>query len=140
MWFYESVVRDVAGSEFIGGNVKKILVVDDDAAERRLLTTALVDMGYTTIEASNGQLALSILNDNEDIQALITDMVMPVLDGHALVRILRGQSRWKKLPVIIVSAIVSVHDVKTLIDLGASRFLAKPVKLEHLEEYLGQLI
>jgi CheY-like chemotaxis protein len=106
---------------------RRVLVADDDPVTRKLLQRALTASGYQIILASDGLRALATLDDNPDIDLLITDVLMPNMDGRDLVRALREDDRFEHLPLIIMSATVSIGEIRRLLELGASRFLAKPV-------------
>jgi CheY-like chemotaxis protein len=109
------------------GMPRTVLVADDDLVTRKLLRKTLTDGGYSVILASDGLRARAILDDNPDIDLLITDVLMPGLDGRELVRGLRQDARFEDLPLIIMSATVSIGEIRRLLELGASRFIAKPV-------------
>jgi CheY-like chemotaxis protein len=118
---------------------RKVLVADDDKVTRKLLHKALGDAGYWVLLASDGVRAKTMLEDNPDVELLITDVVMPGLDGRELVRALRQDIRFALLPMIIMSATVSVREITSLLELGASRFLAKPVSPVVLKRELEAL-
>ena len=117
----------------------KILVAEDDVTTRRMIVTAIERMGHCAIQSSNGRLAYEILENNPDIALLVTDVVMPELNGDALVAGLRDEEQFRNLPIIIMSGIVSISDIKDLLDVGASRFLGKPINVAHLRDYVKQL-
>lgn len=82
---------------------KKILVVDDEPDVRNFLTTCIQDAGFMVDAAKNGQEALEkIERDLPDLMTL--DMVMPRKSGIELIRILRKNEKWSKLPVIVITA------------------------------------
>jgi CheY-like chemotaxis protein len=83
-----------------------ILVVDDYEDARLTVREALEDAGYGVIEARNGQEALSFLvnRPDEHVSLILLDLQMPVMDGWALLEVLRCYVAWSKIPVIIVSA------------------------------------
>lgn len=112
--------------------VRKVLVADDDAVTRALLRQVLSTVGWVAILAADGARAKTILEDNPDFDLLITDVVMPNLDGRDLVRALRQDQRFSGLPMIIMSATVSIGEIRRLLELGATRFLAKPLSPAHV--------
>ncbi|MBU1247772.1 MAG: response regulator, partial [Proteobacteria bacterium] len=67
---------------------------------------------------------------------LITDIMMPEMDGRQLIQTLRGDTQFQQLPIIIMSAVVGVRDISGLLKLGASRFLSKPLDKDELIESL----
>jgi CheY-like chemotaxis protein len=106
---------------------KMVLVVDDDPVVRKVLHRTLERAGYVVVLASDGLRALHLLEDNETLDLLITDVLMPGLDGRELVQALRRDPRFQQLPMIIMSATVGIREIQRLLELGASRFLAKPL-------------
>ncbi len=118
----------------------KILIVEDDRSSRKILAEAVEGMGHVAIQVSNGLKAVFVLDDNPDTSLVITDVMMPEMDGPELIRILRGIERFATIPVIIISAVVNERGVRDLITLGAARVLTKPVKIPLLREFLDQLI
>lgn len=120
--------------------VARILVVDDDRLTRELVSRMLRKHGHETIKASDGEVAFGILEANEDIQLVITDVLMPKMDGVRLVQLIRGQQVHKFLPILIVSSVATSGSIAHLLDLGASRFLSKPIAEEELSNNVTELL
>lgn len=117
-----------------------VLVADDDKGTRMTLSKVLSGLGLNVILASDGMRARMVLEDNPDIQILITDVVMPVLDGRELVTSLRREERFRELGIIVMSATVTIGEITRLLELGASRFLAKPVAERALCEEIQAIL
>ena len=117
-----------------------ILIAEDHPVSAGTLAKACKSLGHIPIISSDGERALHVMEDNPDIPLLITDMQMPNLSGEELINALRSQERFKKLPIIIVSGIVSVKDIKHILDVGASYFLQKPAPLNELKTYIKNCI
>ncbi len=81
---------------------KLILVVDDDPNLRLLLAIHLEKAGFQTIEASNGVKALQLLQDHKP-DLIVTDAVMPLLDGHGLIREVRSEPVFSRIPLILLT-------------------------------------
>lgn len=120
--------------------MKKIIVADDEATSMRLLAEAVREEGFVTICASTGRRVWDLLSDNDDIAAIVTDMMMPELSGEELIALARGSKRYRDIPIIMVSGVVSLNDISHILEIGATRFLPKPVNLQHLREYLRTLV
>lgn len=120
--------------------VKKIALAEDDHHIRQLIAAAVEDLGYVCFQCSSGTKALHCIQDNPDISLLITDMVMPELNGEDLIKILRCREYTRDLPIIIISAITKYDEIAYLLDLGASRFLTKPIDFTELEDCLKSLV
>ncbi len=117
-----------------------VLVADDDKGTRLVLSKILRARGLQVVMASDGMRARMVLEDNPDIDLLVTDVLMPVLDGRELVASLRRDSRFKDLAIIVMSATVTVSEITRLLELGASRFLAKPVQGDALCEEIDAIL
>ncbi len=103
-----------------------VLVVDDDEANRALLRAVLEAEGIRVREAADGRAALDAL-ETEISDAVITDILMPRMDGYRLCHELRANARWRGVSIIVyTSAYMSVSDEKLAHDLGADAFLRKP--------------
>jgi CheY-like chemotaxis protein len=107
-----------------------ILVVEDVPNVLELLEVTLRFKGYPVITARNGQEALERL-EQEHPALIITDILMPKMDGYALAHAVRKDPRTSQIPIIFLSATyVTPDDKKFALSLGAVRFLEKPVDTE----------
>lgn len=112
-----------------------VLVADDDAWILRMVATVLEKRGYTVETAADGEEALRrALARAPDL--LITDVMMPRMDGWALVRQLRAHAQLAMLPVVFLTALTSEDDRIRGFRLGADDYVAKPF---HLEEVLARI-
>lgn len=103
-----------------------ILIVDDEPFNVDYLEQELEDQGYATISASNGQEALDLVAADPP-DAILLDVMMPVMDGFAACRILKENDETRLIPVIIMTALNAVEDRIKGIEAGADDFLTKPV-------------
>ena len=85
-----------------------VLVVDDEQGLRDLVCRTLQAEGYTTLEAAHGSEALEVMESVPEVDLLITDVVMPGMDGRELGR--RVSQRWPDLPILYISA-YDVNDI-----------------------------
>jgi two-component system, OmpR family, response regulator RpaB len=108
---------------------EKILVVDDEAAVRRILTTRLSMAGYEVVVAADGEEALEMYH-KEAPNLIVLDIMLPKLDGYGVCRALRKESN---VPIIMLSALGTIADRITGLDLGADDYLAKPFSPKELE-------
>src|SRR5665213_2298020 len=102
----------------------KILVVDDDLGCRRLTTRILSSFGYTSIMAGNGVEALDVLR-HEDVDLILLDLMMPEMDGLSFMRVMRGESRWDGVPVLVLSGVADLEVANTVRETGVQGFLVK---------------
>jgi CheY-like chemotaxis protein len=109
-----------------------ILIVEDIAQVRELLEMQLQLKGYHVMGASDGQEALALI-ENEQPAVIVSDILMPRMDGFALAHALRKNPQTAPIPIIFLSATyVSAEDERFALNLGALRFLPKPVDADQL--------
>ena len=114
-----------------------ILVVEDNAGLRRLIGIHLRRAGYEVSEAADGQAALDLL-EHSRVHLIITDVMMPRLDGYGLIRELREAG--DTTPVLMVTVKNSFDDMRTGFHAGADDYLTKPVNFEELLLRVGALL
>ncbi|HQR73567.1 MAG TPA: response regulator [Sulfurovum sp.] len=116
----------------------KVLVVDDDFINRKLLQTLLKKNPMVTdiIEAENGSDALDKLKKDPTINLVLLDIMMPVVDGIEFLKIFRSEMTNAHIPVIVLST----DDTRKteVFDNGANDFLRKPVMQDKLTEKIAQ--
>ncbi len=116
-----------------GNQGMKILLVDDEIRNLKLLEDVLIPLGYQLFKALDADSALKIVRKNSDIDLILLDIMMPVMDGFEVCRILKSDELTKKIPVIFLTALKDdVNQVKGL-TVGAVDYISKPFKLEVLE-------
>lgn len=110
----------------------KILLVEDNKVERRLLRQLLQEAGYKVIEAENGVKALEFCEKNLDIRIVVTDVKMPVMDGYSLIKAIR-KKQLHYIYILVVSGLTEKKNIVKALNLGANDYLTKPVYLEELK-------
>ena len=110
----------------------KILLVDDDMRNVFALTSVLEERNIEIVVAKDGVESLERLEEVEDIDAVLMDIMMPRMDGYEAMRQIRNQSKFKKLPIIALTAKAMKGDRNKCIEAGASDYLAKPVNPDKL--------
>ena len=115
--------------------MKRVLIVDDDAAVREVLSSALTHFGYKAYKASNGAEAIDVLKANPEIEIVILDLKMPVMNGHELCPHLKNLN--PNIQIIVSSASIDEMAVKELNDLGVRCILRKPYPLKVLQEAIN---
>jgi DNA-binding response OmpR family regulator len=101
----------------------KILVADDESRMRKLVNDFLSKKGYTIIEAADGAEAVDKFFETNDIDLVITDVMMPKMDGWQVLKEIREYS---KVPVIMLTAKGDERDELQGFDLGADEYISKP--------------
>lgn len=117
----------------------KILIVDDMQTMRRLLKSALNDLGYTNVvDADGGASALSLL-EGGDFSLLITDWNMPGMEGIDLLKAVRANDRLKSLPVLMVTAEAKKEQILEAAEAGVNGYVVKPFQPAQLKEKLDRV-
>jgi signal transduction histidine kinase/CheY-like chemotaxis protein/CHASE3 domain sensor protein len=111
---------------------KTILVADDDVRNIFSLTKILEQYKINVISATDGKDALKQLQKNPKVDLVLMDMMMPEMDGYEATRKIREMPRFKKMPVLAVTAKAMMGDREKCIKAGASDYISKPVDTDQL--------
>jgi len=104
---------------------RRVLVVDDEALNRKVLEGFLKGLGHETVPAASGVEALERLDESIDL--VLLDIMMPGMDGYEVCRQIREEHRCSDVPVIVVTALSSAEDRLRAVEAGANDFIAKPI-------------
>lgn len=118
--------------------MKKVLIVEDDLTNRNLLKALVEKKGVMAMMSPNGRHALEVLDVDPDVAVLVCDYQMPEMTGRDLIEALIERGRY--IPTIVVSGVVSVHDISDLLESGADFFLPKPLNPTEFFEYLDSCL
>jgi CheY-like chemotaxis protein len=116
---------------------RRILVVEDDVRNVYALVNILEPHGSSVVIARNGQEAIEALNnsqegDDKKIDLVLMDVMMPVMDGLSATREIRRDPRWRKLPIIALTAKAMPDDQENCLQAGANDYMAKPLDVDKL--------
>jgi signal transduction histidine kinase/ActR/RegA family two-component response regulator len=121
------------------GARRSVLLIDDQDGNRAMLSDLLEGLGFVTWEAVDGQSGLdSMRRDVPDL--VITDIAMPGIDGLELIRTVRSDPALRSLPIIAVSASISLAGEAASLEAGATAFLPKPIDQPALLERIGDCL
>jgi len=109
-----------------------ILIVEDNPINAKLLEVNLQKNAYQTILAQSAKEALEHLTSTPQIQLIISDIMMPEMDGLELINKIKEQTEWKNIPIIMCSSLADMETVKKAVDAGCKHYIIKPFKKEHL--------
>ncbi|MGZ4096917.1 MAG: response regulator, partial [Bacteroidia bacterium] len=111
---------------------KNVLVVDDDVRNLFALTTAFERFNINTITAESGKEAMNILSENNEIDIVLMDIMMPEMDGYETTQKIRREHKNSSLPIIAVTAKAMKGDREKCLEAGASDYITKPLKIDQL--------
>ena len=114
------------------GQRRHVLVVDDDAVNRQVLTDMLCLRNYRVTECSSGFEAIEYIKLHSDIDLVLLDVMMPQLSGYQTCQRLRRIHQTHELPIILLTARTQTSDLVSGFDVGANDFLTKPVAKDEL--------
>ena len=116
----------------------KILVIDDMLTARKFLSRSLTGLGFKSItEAVDGQNGWDLLVAAQPpFQLILSDLSMPNLSGVELLRRLRGDERFKKVPFMLLTAESENHEIKEAFKAGVDNYMVKPISVEALRTKL----
>lgn len=115
----------------------RILLIEDNEANRRLMSDYLDYCGYEVFALTDGtQLATTL--EQFCPQIILLDLKLPVVDGYTLLEQLQQRDDWRQIPTIVVSAYAFQRDQQRAFDLGARRYLVKPIRLSQLTDAIRE--
>jgi adenylate cyclase len=131
-------VRPIAAKEADLAAVQpsRILVVDDNASNRDLLSRRLQRQGHTVIQAEDGTIALALV-EKEAFDLVLLDLMMPGISGYDVLALLKSDPRFREIPVIMISALSELDSIVRCIEAGADDYLAKPFDPTLLRARIG---
>ncbi len=122
-------------------NKETILIAEDSIPNQKILQHLLVKMGYNVVAGNNGVEAWEKLNDPEtkNVVAILSDMMMPEMDGLTLLKKVREHESFKALPFVFISAISDRDQILTAKTLNVNGYILKPVTYEKVMTKLKSL-
>lgn len=114
-----------------------ILIVDDSALQRSIIRRLLAPLGASITEAGNGKEALEAL-ENQKFNAMVTDLLMPVMDGNELIS--QASARYPGLPIVVFTADIQETTRTKALELGAAAFVNKPSTGSELADAVARAI
>jgi two-component system cell cycle response regulator DivK len=127
----------ITASESSSEAVIRILLVEDNDINRQLMTDYLKYCGYEVLSLPKGSGFATAMSQFEPHLVLL-DLKLPDIDGYTLLQQIQQQPEWVNIPVIVVSAYAFQSDQQRALNLGARRYLVKPVKLSELMQAISE--
>jgi len=117
-----------------------ILIVEDNPVNARLLVLMLKAQGYQTVVARNGKEGLTVLAETPDLQLIITDYMMPEMDGLEFIVKVRALPAFRDVPILVASAHADLETVKRVQAVQCQGFLVKPIDKQQLIKRVEGLV
>ncbi|OGQ82022.1 MAG: hypothetical protein A3F90_20400 [Deltaproteobacteria bacterium RIFCSPLOWO2_12_FULL_60_19] len=121
------------------GSADSVLVVEDSPTQAQLLQHLLEEHGYKVTVTVNGKEALAVLREREP-SIVISDIVMPEMDGFALCKEIKSRKKLKDIPVVLLTSLSNPQDVIRGLQCGADNFIRKPYEGKYLISRIHQLL
>ena len=122
-------------------NPPLVLIVDDDQAISALLKHLLEREGYAVKTVFDGLDAKDyILSQKVPPALVLTEMMLPSVNGYDLIEIIRGSSSWKDIPVVVLSSLSQDDKIVRALKLGANDYVTKPFRVNELLTRINRLI
>lgn len=118
----------------------KILCVDDSRMSRGLLHQVVSTLDYEFVEAASGQDAMHcVLSDYEDIALVLLDWNIPEPDGLEVLKWIKGNEKFREIPVVMVTAMAHEDQMRRAVQAGADDYFIKPFDSETMAERIREL-
>ena len=118
---------------------KKILVVDDDPTQVKLLKERLEEKCFVVLTATEAPEGLQMAIDHAP-NLIILDVMMPVINGYNFCKLLKNEEKHSKIPILLLTCRDKEEDLQIGMEMGANAYLTKPVHFEELFEEINRLI
>ena len=118
---------------------KKILVVEDNDKNRRLIADILNYYGYDVREAANGEEGVNLAREFKP-DLIFMDMQMPIMDGFTAIKILKNDPTTKHIKIIAITSFAMVGDKERILSAGADEYIPKPVNTMELPARVEKLL
>jgi len=127
----QATLRDLHSSDedLVG---ETVLLVDDDARNIFALSSVLERRGMKVLTATTGSEAIDVINNEPSVAIVLMDIMMPGMDGYETMQVIRSEPRFRRLPILALTAKAMKGDREKCLEAGASDYLAKPVNTEQL--------
>jgi two-component system phosphate regulon response regulator PhoB len=117
----------------------RVLIIEDDDSNRRILTMTIEQMGLEVHTAENGEEGLEIAKEMQP-HLIIMDVMMPKMGGIQTVKLIRNSGSLSKVPIIIVSAKAAKKDAQEALDVGANEFVTKPFRVKIIQDIVKKYL
>lgn len=122
-------------------NIETIVIAEDSIPNQKILQHLLLKIGFEVVACNNGQVAWEKLNDSsvQNVVAVLSDMMMPELDGMGLLQKVRESENMKNLPFVLITAISDKDQIIAAKNLKVNGYILKPVTFQKVLTKLKEL-
>lgn len=117
----------------VGAYPATILAIDDSAVARKMATNVLREEGHSLVQASDGREGLAVLRKHHGIDMVLSDIVMPNLDGFGVCQAIRAQPDTADIPIVLLTSLDDIVSQSRAVEAGADEFLTKPISATELK-------
>jgi len=119
--------------------MKKILIIEDESALQKTLGEILSQQGYEVLSALNGEIGLKLAQSKKP-DLILLDLILPKIHGFDVLKKIKDNPETREIPVIVLTNLESIEDIKKAIELGATTYLVKAnYSLEELTIKINQV-
>lgn len=117
----------------------KALVIDDSPSVRVIIRKILQELGFEVLEANDGQDALDVLDEVQDVSLMLVDWNMPVMDGFTFIQTIRSNDAFNHVPLVMVTTETEMKKVVMALEAGANEYIMKPFSKDMILDKLKLL-
>lgn len=123
-------------------NKKSVILAEDSPTNRTVIKHLLLKLGFSVIECETGKIAWQALQaeyEKENVVAVISDIMMPDMDGIDFLEMVREEEKYKSLPFVLVTAVMEKEQVISAKKLGVNGYILKPVTFQRISAKMKEL-
>lgn len=121
---------------------KSVILAEDSPTNRTVIKHLLLKLGFSVIECETGKIAWQALQaeyEKENVVAVISDIMMPDMDGIDFLEMVREEEKYKSLPFVLVTAVMEKEQVISAKKLGVNGYILKPVTFQRISAKMKEL-
>ncbi|MEC9281727.1 MAG: response regulator [Bdellovibrionota bacterium] len=121
---------------------KSVILAEDSPTNRTVIKHLLLKLGFSVIECETGKIAWEALQaeyEKENVVAVISDIMMPDMDGIDFLQMVREEEKYKGLPFVLVTAVMEKEQVISAKKLGVNGYILKPVTFQRISAKMKEL-
>lgn len=119
--------------------IHTILLIEDQGSQRAIYNFDLLKSGYNTLIAATGEKGIALAAEHKP-DLIVSDLLLPGIDGYETLRRLKANDTTKNIPVILISCLSQKENIMKGFEAGASAYIPKPFKFEQLRDEITKLI